>query len=402
MAFCTSSLRVRFLQKKPIFIAAIFLNNQTWGSVLPPGLDLFFSSLSDSDKKSIRSTHFFDEKMEKQPSPAKDWCFTINNPRKKDWNKIWQLPYQYLAFQVELGAEGTPHFQGFVQLQEKLRLSAVKKYHRKAHWEKRRGTPYEASHYCMKPVEGCKCKHCDGLERFDESFEDGYMTAELHATMNAAAKYIMEFGLQKAIERFPSVYLMHPRGMESLATRSCPLRDFESQVTVLFGASGLGKTRYALESSPTPYKLATFGEGTDFFGGYDPLYNQTLVVDDFYSNWKYTTFLQVCDRYPTEVHTKGGYLQLLARDIVFTSNLSPDEWYPNVLLQPERRGSFFRRIHNIIHFTPAGYIVTKGHLPFPAAEWMNEAEAVLGNVAQFPITDEFRAQRSEWYSAHRQ
>ncbi len=115
---------------------------------------------------------------EPRPAPAKDWCFTINNPRRRDWNKVWAMPYKYLTFQPELGEEGTPHLQGFVQFEEKLRLTALKKFHKKAHWEKRRGTPYECAHYCQKPVKDCACQHCENLERFDNFLEDGIMTAE--------------------------------------------------------------------------------------------------------------------------------------------------------------------------------------------------------------------------------
>ncbi len=343
--------------------------------------------------------------MSARDAAAKDWCFTVNNPRSKDWKKLWRFPYHYIVFQVELGAEGTPHFQGFVQFQDKLRLSALKKLHDTAHWEKRRGTPYEAAHYCMKPVADCKCQHCDGLERFDDYFEDGYMTAELSATMHACAIYVLDYGLRRAIDRFPNVYLAHPRGMEALAKHACPLRDFESQVTVLFGASGSGKTRFAMEASPTPYKLAIYGDGSDFFGDYDPLYHQTLVVDEFYSSWKYTTFLQVCDRYPTEVHTKGGFLQLLVRDIVFTSNTSPYEWYPNVLVDPVKRTSFLRRIHNIVEFTTAGFVVRKGKLPFDTCHWMKQLsvdDVLLGNAPAPPILSaEYMRDRHIWYSAHR-
>lgn len=137
-------------------------------------------------------------------------------------------------------------------------------------------------------------------------------------------------------------------------------------MTVCYGEPGAGKTRYAM-LSPLPYKVPCFGgEGsTDFFGDYRPEVHQTLVVDDFYSNWKYTTFLEVCDRYPTEVHTKGGFVQLLIRHIVFTSNLEPAKWYPNVLADADRRGSFYRRLHNIIEFRKDFYIVKKGDLPWP-------------------------------------
>jgi len=176
-------------------------------------------------------------------------------------------------------------------------------------------------------------------------------------------------GLSKTIDAYPTHYLAVNNGMEKLATFYSPVRQWQTVVTVLWGEPNLGKTRYAL-MGPSPYKLAVFGQGTDFFGDYRPDCHDTLVVDDFYGNWKYTTFLQVCDRYPTEVHTKGGFRQLLVHHIVFTSNRGPSEWYPKVLAEMDRRESFNRRIHNIIHFTAAGYIINKGDLPWPGLDWI--------------------------------
>ncbi len=331
---------------------------------------------------------------------AKDWCFTINNPRSKDWKKIWRMPYKYLCFQVELGESGTPHFQGFIQFEEKLRLSALKKLHKSAHWEKRRGTPYEAAHYCQKPVAGCDCQHCHDLVRFDHVHEAGYMTADNAARMHEVARCIIDTGLHRAVERFPELYLQFPRGFESLALKTCPQRDFETEVTVLYGIPGSGKTRYAMSGDLPTYKLACFGQGTDFFGEYDPLFHQVVVVDDFYGNWKYTTFLQVADRYPTEVHCKGGFLQFLAKQLVITSNLAPDQWYRKVLLEPVRRESFFRRIHNIIEVTTVGYLIHKGHLPWDPPTWFHQANVneFLGSAAPPILDPEFIVRRREWYA----
>jgi len=128
--------------------------------------------------------------------------------------------------------------------------------------------------------------------------------------------------------------------------------------------------------APSPYVMPAFGaeNSTDFFGGYHPDEHQTLIVDDFYNNWKFTTWLRVCDRYPTEVHTKGGFLQFLARKLIFTSNRPPDEWYPNILADPRRADSFHRRVENIICFEQVDgvtvYSVKKGNLPIPAPDWM--------------------------------
>ncbi len=299
-----------------------------------------------------------------QSSPALDWCFTINNPLEKHWDRVWDMDYKYLVFQLEMGEQGRPHLQGFVQFHEKQRLTALKKLvGRSVHWEKRRGTPYEAADYCKKE-EG----------RLDDSYyEDGTISAQPQVRVHEVATTIKEHGLTRAIERFPDIYMGMARGMQALETFYSPVRDFKTDVTILWGNAGCGKSRYAMEVFPTPYMVPSFGEGTDFFGDYRPRQHQTVVVDDFYSSWKYTTWLRVCDRYPTEVHTKGGYLQFLAHDIVFTSNMSPDKWYPKIMLDPVRKASFIRRITNIVEFTSFGvYIVRKGNLPYPALPWMRQ------------------------------
>lgn len=309
--------------------------------------------------------------MVKQSSPAKDWVFTINNPQDVDWDMCWEFHYQYIVFQVEVGLNGTPHIQGFVQFADKVRRTACKKLHPTAHWEKRRGTPEEASHYCKKPVKDCKCKHCDGLERFDnEAFEDGYMSMDPMTELRTACSVLKEKGLSHVIERYPSLYVRNSQGMEKLATFYSPVRDFKTTTTVVWGQADAGKSRYA-SLGPSAYFLpASGGKGqTDFFGDYRPDQHRTVIADDFYGQWKYTTFLRVADRHPTEVHTKGGFRQFLAEHLVLTSNIPPHEWYKKVLAVPARKESFDKRITVIVKMvcgpllpdgtTTAFYVVEK-------------------------------------------
>jgi len=323
-------------------------------------------------------------------APAKDWVFTIWPFEACDFEEIfnilWALPYTYITFQIEVGTENKPHVQGFVQFEDKLRLTALKKFHSSAQWDKRRGTPYEAAHYAQKPVTGCRCQHCDGLDRFDINHEDGCISAQQQWKVHEIAKSIKKTGLTRTIERFPEAYLSLSTGMEKLSGFYTKPRDFETQVTVVYGEPRAGKSRYAM-LGPHPYKLAAFSSAgsADFFGDYRPDVHQTLVVDDFYSSWKYTTFLQVCDRYPTEVHTKGGFRQFLCRDVVFTSNLPPNEWYPNILADPYRADSFHGRIHNIIFVCKLGYVVMKGNLPweFPHLPQLTVDQALMNpQIAQ--------------------
>lgn len=169
-------------------------------------------------------------KAKKQASPACDWVFTLNNPTTKDVDKVAGLDYKYLVFSYEMAPEtGTVHLQGFVQFREKLRLTALKKLLKRAHWEKRRGTPYEASHYCMKPVDGCDCETCEeeraNPTHLDGPFEEGCMSVENQYKFHEIVKVIKKKGLQRAIERFPETYITCHNGMKALATHYLPKRD---------------------------------------------------------------------------------------------------------------------------------------------------------------------------------
>jgi len=73
------------------------------------------------------------------------WMFTINNPQP-DYEPVRVWPdVAYAIWQLERGANGTPHFQGYVVFQRKKRGTWVKKHcHAFAHWEPREGSHAQA------------------------------------------------------------------------------------------------------------------------------------------------------------------------------------------------------------------------------------------------------------------
>uniref|UniRef100_UPI004048AC02 hypothetical protein n=1 Tax=Shewanella sp. TaxID=50422 RepID=UPI004048AC02 len=149
---------------------------------------------------------------------------------------------------------------------------------------------------------------------------------------------------------------------EALAHHYTPPRDPNNPpvVTVLYGKSGAGKTRYAMECFPSPFLLGASGSSSaNFVSGYRPLEHETFVLEEFYGDWQFRNLLRILDRYPNEVQTKGGWLQFLAHHVVITSNVPPDEWYPKLTLAG-RTEPLHRRISNIIEFTEFGYVVKKG------------------------------------------
>lgn len=314
-----------------------------------------------------------EKKPKKQATLAKDWVFTWNNPTDDDILSIEQWPYNFIVFQKEVGENGTPHLQGFVQFTNQTRITALKKLNKRVHWEKRKGTPYEAVHYCEKPKEGCDCKHCVAARLLPPpsyQFKDGCLSVSGSIRADEIARSIKESSLSKTIDRYPTAALSMSRGMEYLDNHYTTPRGETTKCTVLYGFPGTGKTTYA-RKGPSPYVLPVSGgkDQTEFWGSYKPREHRTIVVDEFYGNWTFTNFKRYVDEHPCEVHVKNGFKQLNAEHIVFTSNAAPSTWYRHVCADPINKAAFERRIHNIIEFFEDGsYQIHKGGLPWPGLE----------------------------------
>lgn len=85
-------------------------------------------------------------------SAAKNWVFTINNYVEDDRTKLETMfehgHFSYIVFGNEVGEQGTPHLQGYVQLKKKMRLAQAKKFiSSRAFMEVSRGSPDQAAAY---------------------------------------------------------------------------------------------------------------------------------------------------------------------------------------------------------------------------------------------------------------
>lgn len=89
----------------------------------------------------------------KQISPAKHWCFTLNNYTEDDIAQLLLInssTVPVLVFQEEM--ETTPHLQGCLSFQTKGRAFGLG-LSKKIHWEKKSkySSLYEARFYCADP-----------------------------------------------------------------------------------------------------------------------------------------------------------------------------------------------------------------------------------------------------------
>ena len=88
----------------------------------------------------------------KQISPAKRWCFTLNNYDDDDISSISSKFRDYCdvaLFGAEVGEEGTPHLQGYCEFTIKCRPKSHGLSER-IHWEKCKGNRDANIKYCSK------------------------------------------------------------------------------------------------------------------------------------------------------------------------------------------------------------------------------------------------------------
>lgn len=86
-----------------------------------------------------------------QISPAIRWCFTLNNYTNEDISSInvcFSNKCKFAIVGKEIGAQGTPHLQGYCEFKTKCRPKNL--LSNRIHWEKAKGNREANIEYCSK------------------------------------------------------------------------------------------------------------------------------------------------------------------------------------------------------------------------------------------------------------
>lgn len=257
---------------------------------------------------------------------ARNYCFTVNKDPVKFF-KHWEacdLPslVQFIVFQQEVAPEtGHLHVQGYVQLTKALSLKQVQVLLRsRCHLEKANGSMGQNVAYCTKVD-----SRLDGTEPVQRGApkEPGRRT-----DLEALAERVVAVGAVTSdlAREHPSAFVRNYRGLQALARiTSPPMPRSAPRVVYLYGAPGCGKSRLAHLMWPNAYCCTDQKEG--WFDGYN---NESCVIfDDFEGNFPLRPMLKLLDYYPLQLPVKGGFVPVVARTFVFTSNVDPLACYCN-------------------------------------------------------------------------
>jgi len=140
------------------------------------------------------------------------------------------------------------------------------------------------------------------------------------------------------------VYIRNYGNLKKIAVEHMEPVAVEREVIVFWGRTGTGKSRRAWAEAG----LGAYPKDprSKFWDGYR---NQAhVVLDEFRGGIDISHVLRWFDRYPVIVEVKGSSVVLSAKKIWITSNISPENWYPD--LDQETRSALLRRFTEIVHF----------------------------------------------------
>jgi len=260
-------------------------------------------------------------------SAAVHWCFTWND----DWDAdsaedpagLWDPSvFAYMVYQLERAETGQLHLQGFCSLLKRAKMGTVKKALNNAvHLEKAMGRPDQAAAYCKKED-----------SRVQGPWEYG-SAPDARGKKSPTAQAIEDIQAGKplsvvAVEN-PLAWVRSYRGLTSLAASLSKPKEAWREVTVFvyWGKTRSGKTRAAMESlcsdGRLPYCMPL--SSGFWFDGYDG--EDTLVIDDFYGQIKFSDMLRLLDGHYCQIPIKGGFTWARWTRVFITSNSHPDAWW---------------------------------------------------------------------------
>lgn len=244
---------------------------------------------------------------------SRNWVFTLNNPKEPlDFDKLNALS---LIYQLELGQEQTPHYQGYIRFEKNRRFSAVKKLLPTAHWEIRRGSHSQAIAYCSK-----EDTRIEGPWRFGDFTNDQGKRSDLDEVKDlidngATLKdvYQEHFAASARYSRFFSEY--------RLAVQ--PKRSWQTQCIVIYGPPRTGKSTWVTTQFPDAYVKDQSKWWTGYAG------EETVMIDEFYGWIPINELKRILDFTKLTLDAKYGHVNFIARYLFIISNKHPDQWYPN-------------------------------------------------------------------------
>jgi hypothetical protein len=292
-------------------------------------------------------------------------CFTWNNPPVTvDGGNVVQPRFledemEYLVYQYEMGANGTPHWQGYVEFKRRRTYNQARELLQApgAACFNRRGSQQQAIDYCKKME-----TRVEGATPFEHGTPK--MTNQGQRNDLVEFKEAIKEGKRKRdlVDEHTTCMAKYGRFYDTVRGLYRPERTEARRTYLLIGPPRCGKTRSVMEQHRGEKRHELFdmplSNGTMWHDGYDG--HSHVLIDDFAgaaSHITLTNFLRLIDPWnPVQVPIKGGFVWWDPDVIYITTNIWPREWYKweNRVIQYRAMAERFRAVFDFYEYEIGG------------------------------------------------
>ncbi|MBP8640493.1 MAG: replication protein [Oscillospiraceae bacterium] len=294
---------------------------------------------------------------------SRKYQLTLNNPEKHDWsheyikNALGTFSSMvYWCMCDEIGEEGTPHTHLFVVFKNAVEFAALQKPFYGAHLEPSKGSNQENRDYIRKEGKWAedKKKETNLSNTFEEYGELPPDRAEGAKETTAIVQMVKEGASNYEILE------AYPNAMSKLEKIDRTRQTYQEEkyknifrkldVTYLWGAAGVGKTRSVMEEYgyDKVYKVTNYIHPFDEYKGQD-----VMLFDEFRSSLLISELLHYLDGYPMVLPCRYSNKQACYTKVYILSNIPLEQQYRNIQAeQKETWEALLRRINHNYEMLP--------------------------------------------------
>ena len=246
------------------------------------------------------------------------FTMTLNNFTEAEFESFKSLPGTKFAIcGKEVGENGTPHLQAYVEFPASKRYS-IKSLQRAISLHQ--GVPSRWAVFVSKGTGAQNVEYCskdgDVWSKGEAPLGQGKRT-----DLDAVAELVRNGGTELDVaSSHGASYIKYYRGVNQLISLfSTSRRNSPTLGYWCFGATGTGKSRWAMNL--TPDSCYVKDGTTKWFCGYKQ--QETVIIDDYRVNpqLSFSFLLRLADRYPMNVEMKGGNIEFNSRRVIITCPL---------------------------------------------------------------------------------
>lgn len=230
------------------------------------------------------------------------------------------------VWQLEMGENGTPHYQGYFEFLAAKTLGQVRSM-QAAHWVQRFGTQAQARDYCSKDD-----TRLEGPFRFGKWGQVGARN-DFQAALDLVKSGANN---EQLAQEVPGMFVRYHRGFEALRLNlPQPAAEEHPRDCILYlGPTHTGKSYRLRQECPSGPDWFWVRPGK-WFDGYQG--QKGLVFDEIRDSWfPWEDLLVYLDGSPLRRETKGGTVMCRAHKFRMSSNVHPSLWYKKMNPSPNQ------------------------------------------------------------------